>query len=84
MASLSKSSIQQREEILSLLSDEENARVGRAEESSLIEGDEFIDLLDLKSGVHQVQADTKVSTGTVLPRSAVSDATWARIIKRLN
>lgn len=73
-----------RESILELLSDEENARVARAEGEVLIEGDEYIDLSDVASGVHQVHAeDTKSPYESVLPRSAVKPETWSRILARI-
>ena len=69
-----------REEIQSLLSDAEIARVSRAEgDARLVEGDEYIDLEDVAAGVHQVHA-TSVRPARALPRSAVSEATWAKIV----
>jgi hypothetical protein len=71
-----------REAILGLLTDAEVAKVSRAEgEPRLIEGDEYIDLEDLGSGVQLVQATPRTAPGHALPRSAVSDATWAKIVK---
>ena len=69
-----------REAVLLLLSDAEVARVSRAEdEPRLVEGDEYVDLEDLSAGVRQVHAKSACPR-TVLPRSAVSDATWAKIV----
>jgi hypothetical protein len=69
-----------REEIQSLLSDAELARVSRAEgDARLVEGDEYIDLEDVAAGVHQVHA-TSIRPARALPRSAVSEATWANIV----
>jgi hypothetical protein len=69
-----------REEIQSLLSDGEIARVSRAEGGArLVEGDEYIDLEDVAGGVHQVHA-TSIRPDRALPRSAVSEATWAKIV----
>ena len=63
-----------------LLTDAEVAKVSRAEDNArLVEGDHYVDLEDPSSGVHQVQA----RSGTpkhALPQSAVSDATWAKIL----
>jgi hypothetical protein len=71
-----------REAILSLLTDAEVAKVSRAEsEPRLIEGDEYIDLADLGSGVQLVQATPRTAPSHALPRSAVSDGTWAKIVK---
>jgi hypothetical protein len=69
-----------REEIQSLLSEGEIARVSRAEgDARLVEGDEYIDLEDVAAGVHQVHT-TSIRPGRALPRSAVSEATWAKIV----
>lgn len=69
-----------REAVLALLSDTEVAKVSRAEgEPRLVEGDEYVDLEDLGSGVRQVHA-TSARPRKALPRSAVSDATWGKIV----
>jgi hypothetical protein len=71
-----------REKILELLTDTEVAKVSRAEDAPrLIEGDEYVDLADPGAGVQQVQATPRTPAGHALPRSAVSDATWAKIVK---
>jgi hypothetical protein len=69
-----------REAILALLSDAEVANVSRAEdEDRLVEGDEYIDLEDPSAGVRQVHAKS-ARPRNALPRSAVSDSTWAKIV----
>jgi hypothetical protein len=69
-----------REAILNLLSDVEMAKVSRAEDAPrLIEGDEYVDLDDIAAGVRQVH-EKAPRARHALPRSAVSDATWAKII----
>jgi hypothetical protein len=69
-----------REAVMALLSDAEVAKVSRAEdEPRLVEGDEYVDLEDPGAGVRQVHAKS-ASPRTALPRMAVSDATWAKII----
>ena len=71
-----------REAILKLLTDAEVSKVSRAEgELRLVEGDEYIDLEDLDSGVQLVQAKPRTAPGRALPRSAVSEGTWAKIVK---
>jgi hypothetical protein len=71
-----------RESILALLSDAEVAKVSTAEAAArLVEGDEYVDLEDLASGVRLVQAASSAKPGHFLPRSAVSDATWQRVVK---
>jgi hypothetical protein len=69
-----------REALLALLSDAEVAKVSRAEgEPRLVEGDEYVDLEDPSAGVRQVHAKA-LRPRSALPRSAVSDATWAKIV----
>jgi hypothetical protein len=71
-----------RESILALLSDTEVAKVSRAEDSRrLIEGDEYVDLENLSAGVRQVHASSPPGAGHLLPRSAVSDSTWLKIVR---
>jgi hypothetical protein len=79
---LNKKNLMTRETILALLSDNEVARVSDAEGlKRLIEGDEDIDLKDPAAGVQQVQATPRTAPANTLPRSAVSDATWAKIVQ---
>ena len=69
-----------RDTILKLLSDEENARVATGEAGSrLNEGDEYLDLLHLDQGVQRAGS----MKGNFLPRSAVSDETWHKILTHL-
>jgi hypothetical protein len=73
-----------REHIMALLTDGEVAKVSGAEAARRpVEGDEYIDLQSPGSGVHQVHAVSAVHPGHILPRSAVSDATWARILQTI-
>ena len=67
-----------RDAILKLLSDEEIAKVSTAEE-----GAEYLDLEHLDQGVQRAQSSAKVTMGDVLPRSAVRDETWSKILARL-
>lgn len=70
--------------ILEMLSDEEVAKVSTAEEPShLVEGDEYIDLDRLDEGVKQAHANAHINTSNVLARSAVKQATWTKIVKKL-
>ena len=70
-----------RDTILKLLSDEENARVATGEaEARLSEGDEYLDLLHLDQGVQRAG----ITMGHFLPRSAVSDETWHKILAHLD
>jgi hypothetical protein len=73
-----------RDGILKLLSDDENARVSNAEGKPLPAGEEFVDLEDLDAGVQTASASmTPERAGSVLPRSAVRDETWTKILAQL-
>jgi hypothetical protein len=73
-----------RDNILNVLSDEEVAKVSTAETASgLTEGAEYLDLEHLDQGVQRAKAATKTTMGHVLPRSAVSDETWSKILAQL-
>ncbi len=71
-----------RERILEMLSDEEVAKVSTAETRGLSDGEEYLDLERLEEGVRQAHGQAR-PTGRVLPRSAVRDATWSRILGQL-
>ena len=74
-----------RDTILMLLSDEENSKVSTAEAASrLTQGEEYLDLEHLDQGVQRAKAATaKATMGHILPRSAVSDETWSKILAHL-
>jgi hypothetical protein len=81
MTTQTKKNLLTRDSILKLLTDAEVAKVSRAEDQArLIEGDVYVDLEDLDSGVQLVQRTPRTAPGHALPRSAVSDATWAKIV----
>jgi hypothetical protein len=72
-----------RDGILNLLSDEEVARVSTAETAAhLLDGDEYIDLGQLEQGVRRA-VGTATPMGRVLPRKAVHENTWSKIVTRL-
>ena len=72
-----------RDTILKLLSDEEIARVSTAETASgLADGEEYLDLERLSEGVHKAIVPLP-SMGRVLPRKAVGDQTWTKILAEL-
>ena len=72
-----------RESILKLLSDDEVAKVSTAETAkSLSAGDEYVDLEHLDNGVRRA-GTALASTGHLLPRKAVREATWAKILTQL-
>ena len=69
-----------RERVLNLLSDEETAKVSMKETATtLIAGDEYLDLEHLEQGIQQANSTTSVSANNILPRSAVLAATWSKI-----
>ena len=70
-----------RDSILKLLSDEEVARVSNAEAGArLLDGDEYLDLEQLDKGVRRALG---TSMGRVLPRKAVQESTWSKILTQL-
>ncbi len=83
MSNQERSKYVTRERILDLLSDEEIAKVSTAEERvRLADGEEYIDLERIEEGVRQAHGDT-TAVGRVLPRSAVREATWSRVVSQL-
>ena len=74
-----------RENILKLLSDEENGKVSQAEGGKgLADGDEYVDLNQLGAGVQVATVTmTKTLTGHIVPRSALHDETWKKIVSQL-
>jgi hypothetical protein len=69
-----------RQSILELLSDEEVARVSTAETApGLAEGEEYLDLEQPARGVLRAKG-SPTTMGAVLPRKAVLEATWGRIL----
>jgi len=72
-----------RDGIMNLLSDAEVASVSSAESAeSLADGDEYIDLEQLDQGVRRAQA-APTPMGRVLPRKAVRQDTWSKILVKL-
>lgn len=69
-----------RDQILNLLSESELRKVSMAEGAPRpAEGHEFLDLGALEVGVQRAaQATTPI--GRMLPRSAVQEATWTKIL----
>lgn len=72
-----------RDTVLKLLSDDEIARVSTAESAPRLgDGDEYLDLDALDQGVRRApRADTLM--GRVLPRKAVQEETWSKILREL-
>jgi hypothetical protein len=74
-----------RSTILKFLSDDENAKVSMAEGgAALAEGEEYVDLEHLDRGFQRAKATmAKPSTEHMIPRSALRDATWNKILAQL-
>jgi len=72
-----------RNSILNLLSDAEVAKVSTAEdEDALCYGDEYIDLERLDLGVQKAFGETP-PIGRLLPRKAVRDETWVKLLAQV-
>jgi len=72
-----------RESVLKDLSDEEVASVSTAEATShLSNGDEYLDLDHLEKGIRRAQGITP-PMGHVLPKKAVHEQTWRKIMGQL-
>ena len=84
MANTERAELVKRDEIIKLLSDEENAKVSTAEAaSSLAVGQEYLDLEHLDQGIQRMSTSSRVTMGHVIPRSGVHDATWTKILAKL-
>ena len=72
-----------RDNILKTLSDDEVTSVSNAEtEARLLDGDEYLDLEQLNRGVQRTFRTT-TPMGRVLPRKAVHENTWRKILAQL-
>lgn len=72
-----------RDSILKLLSDDEVAKVSTAETADrLMAGDEYLDLEQLEQGVQRAGGKA-TPMGRVLPRKAVHENTWNKILALL-
>jgi hypothetical protein len=71
-----------RDAVLKLLSDDEIARVATLESTpQLADGEQYIDLARPERGVLRAQAGQPLDMGHVLPRSALRDETWSKILR---
>jgi hypothetical protein len=67
--------------IMMLLTDQETARVTTAEAGARIaDGEEFLDLEQLERGIQSAASRTPLAMGHIMPRSAVGNDTWKRIV----
>lgn len=73
-----------RDAVLKLLTDEETTRVSTAEtRTALAEGAEYLDLEQLDQGVQRARTAVPIPMSDIIPRTAVSDQTWTRILAHL-
>lgn len=81
----SRADYQERDTILKLLSDDENAKVSTAEGAvHLKEGDEYVDLEQLDRGIQRASAEMpNLTSSRMIPRNALHDETWAKIVALL-
>jgi hypothetical protein len=71
-----------RDAILKLLSDEEIAHVASFESNAhLAAGDEYIDLRNPERGVLRVEAERAPELAHMLPRSALREETWTKLVR---
>ena len=71
-----------RDAVMNQLSDDEAASVSNAESAaSLTDGDEYLDLEHLDDGVQHASQVSAAAMGRVLPRKAVHEATWEKLLK---
>ena len=71
-----------RDAILKLLSDDEIARVATLESAEqLAAGEEYLDLARPERGVLRAEAGRALDMAHVLPRSALGEETWAKILE---
>jgi hypothetical protein len=83
MKTATRSEYLTRGRILELLSDEEVASVANAETAeSLADGDEYLDLDQLGSGV-QIAGTAATPMGHVLPKKAIHERTWSKLLGEL-
>lgn len=74
-----------RDAILKLLSDDEIARIATLESAEqLATGEEYVDLARPERGVLRADAGYPLDMAHVLPRSAVGDETWSRILREVH
>lgn len=71
-----------RDSIMTLLADDEVARVSAADtEVTLADGDEYVDLRTPDKGVRRALGAGLERMANVLPRRAVHEHTWDRILE---
>ena len=71
-----------REGVWKLISDDEASECVDETGARLSDGDEYLDLRHLAEGVRRAKGRA-TSMGHLLPRKAVDEATWTRIVMQL-
>ena len=85
MSGSTRDELSARNSIMMLLTDEENIRVTTAEAgASLADGSEFVDLEHLERGIQRAPGASPLAMQNVIPRSAVGNDTWNKIVTHLS
>jgi hypothetical protein len=83
MSSTERSEPVDKTKLLSLLSEGEMAGLAEADaKTHLRRGDEYLDLEQLQRGVQRADG-TATSMGQLLPRKAIHEDTWRRLLRQL-
>lgn len=83
MTTTTKNEQLMRQALLAILTDKEMSAVSTMESvAHLDKGAEYLDLEELDLGVQTATRGGR-AVGRVLPRTAVSDATWTKLLARL-
>ncbi len=84
MQNASRNEYLTRDRVLKLLSDQEAASVATAETvDRLTAGDEYLDLEHLHDGVQRA-GSSATPMGRVLPKKAIHESTWSKLLKQLD
>ena len=74
-----------RDRILKTLSDAESESVSAAETVVRLGlGEEYLDLMRLQNGVQKAGTATSPAMGRVLPKKALHEATWRKLLSKLS
>jgi hypothetical protein len=85
MSGSTQDELSARNSIMMLLTNEENSRVTTAEaRGSLSDGSEYLDLEHLDRGIQRVSGADHPEMAHVIPRSAVGNDTWSKIVTHLS
>jgi hypothetical protein len=83
MTEPNQSELTTRDRVLQLLSEGEFAGVGNGSEDTLLRrGEQYLDLEHLALGVQRSDG-TSTATAGIVPRNAIHEDTWRRILRQL-